>query len=272
MAQKNKQIEWIKRWWLKITWGIAMLIIVVLMVTRCTSDDAQTNISPSLNDSLQCVYDTTLQRADYEGFRVFFSEQWHIPACVAYELTVAESHGTHPRSDNWVSDTTVAGCPISSDYRDSGYDRGHMAPAGDFKWSTSAMQQSFTMTNACPQNHSLNEGAWQRLEEKVREWVQRDKALIVLTGPIVTASDTATINGKVRIPSAFYKIVLAHNAHPMRVASFVYPNANCQGTLRDYAVTVRDIEHRTGINFFKALPQPEQDRLETTTNLNYWLN
>lgn len=274
MSKTANMAKWLKRRWIFVAWGFVALAAVAVAAMQCGRSQRAMAVSPAMTDSLMSIYDSRLQRVDYEGFCVYYNKQWHLPACVAYELTKTESRGTMPRHDKWASDSSVDGCATNNDYVHSRYDRGHMAPAGDLKWSATAMQQSFTLTNACPQDHSLNEGAWQRLEEKVREWVQRDNALIVLAGPIVASSDTTTLNGKgkVRIPGAFYKIVLAHKTQPMRVAAFIYPNKACEGTLRDYAVTVRDIEQRTGIDFFTALPREEQDRLETIANLNSWLN
>lgn len=273
MGKDSKFTQWIKWWWLKMAWVAAMVVVVALLVWRCNRAPAVPRVSESLADSLQLIDQGRMQRVDYKGFRVYYNSSWHLPACVAYELTQAESQGTLPRSNKWMSDDTVAGCAASDDLKGSGYDRGHMAPAGDMKWDADAMQQSFMMTNVCPQDHALNEGDWNKLEEKVREWVQRDSALIVITGPILTAADKRMLGlTRVRVPGAFYKIVLAHRAHPMRVAAFIYPNEACDDRLLDHAVTVRDIERRTGIDFFKALPQDEQDRLETTVNLNYWLN
>ena len=263
--------SWFGRWGVKVAWLAAVVAVIAVAIVRC-NHSKPASVSSAMTDSLQCISVDGLQRLDYCGFRVYFNSQWHLPACVAYELTLTEAAGTHPRHNSWIADDSVTGCPGVDDYKNSGYDRGHMVPAGDLKWSEQAMTQSFTMTNACPQNHALNEGGWAKLEEKVREWVMRDSALVVLTGPIVGKADTATVGpSRVRVPGAFYKIVLAHHAHPMRVVAFIYPNRPCERRLADYNVTVRDIEQRTGINFFQCLPQEEQDRLETTRNLNPWL-
>lgn len=263
--------SWLGRWGVKVAWLAAVVAVIAVAAVRCNRSKPA-SVSAALTDSLQCISAAGMQRVDYCGFRVYFNPLWHLPACVAYELTLTEAAGTLPRHDSWACDDKVPGCPGADEYKGSGYDRGHMVPAGDLKWSEQAMMQSFTMTNACPQNHALNEGGWAKLEEKVREWVMRDSALVVLTGPIVGKADTATVGpSQVRVPGAFYKIVLAHREHPMRVAAFIYPNRPCERRLADYNVTVRDIEQRTGINFFQCLTQEEQDRLETTRNLNPWL-
>lgn len=76
-----------------------------------------------------------------------------------------EVAGTYPRDENFRGDDNVVGSAEQWDYSYSGYDRGHMAPAGDMKWSKKAMDESFFMTNMCPQAKTLNTGAWKRLEE-----------------------------------------------------------------------------------------------------------
>lgn len=265
----------IKVLWLVAFIGITMLIFTVLRL--CTQPVA---MSDSMTDSLQCIDAPHLQRVDYTGFRVYFNPEWHIPACVIYELTIDESHGRLPRSNEWVSDHKVNGCPEPEVYSGSGYDRGHMVPAGDLKWSEEAMAQSFTMTNVCPQNHSLNEGAWGDLEEKIREWVQHDSALIVIAGPIVLDTDTITLKPSRRkaqkgvrpiVPSAFYKIVLAHRAQPMRAIAFIYPNKPSYGKFESYTTTIEEIERLTQLNFFTCLKPDEAARLKSSRSPRLWL-
>ena len=85
---------------------------------------------------------------------------------MAWTLTARQAQGTAPRYDKFQADPKVRGAKAyPSDYTRSGYDRGHMAPAGDMKWSETAMQESFYMSNVCPQNRNLNRGDWKDLEE-----------------------------------------------------------------------------------------------------------
>lgn len=254
-----------------IIWAIVMLVIIIVSLFDNHDNNDATTLQPA--DSLLVINCDGLQQVNYCGFTVYYNKRWHLPACVAYEITDAETHGKLPRTDNWKSDDTVKGCAQVADYVHSGYDRGHMVPAGDLKWDKTAMEHSFYLTNACPQNHSLNEGAWNKLENKVREWARRDGSLIVMTGPIVTRGNTSTIGrSHVRVPSSFYKIILAHHETPMRVVAFILPNEDANKDLASHATTVRNIEHLTGINFFETLPTAEQDRLETSVHLHSWLH
>ena len=207
----------------------------------------------------------------YEAFDLHFNPERGIANCAAYELTVGELHGDVPRGD-FMPDAHVTGCALPTDYASSGLERGHLVPAGDLKWSEKAMRQSFLMTNICPMAKGLNEGGWAKLEEKMREWVRRDSALLVFAGPIVSDGDSTLARGKVTVPSRYFKVVMAPCVRPMRAIAFIYPNGHSGGRLQQYAVSVDEVERRTGLDFFPTMPAEEQQRLETPVNLDAWSN
>ena len=134
------------------------------------------------------------------------------------------------------------------------------------------MRQSFLLTNVCPMHKALNEGGWAKLEVKVREWTARDSALLVFTGPVVSEGDTTLASGRVTVPSAYYKVIMAPCVRPMRAIAFIYPNGHSGGRLQQYAVSVDEVERLTGLDFFPTLPQEEQRRLESVVNLDTWKN
>ena len=195
-----------------------------------------------------------------------------IANCTAYEFVINELNGTAERSNEFVQEAGVNGCPSPDDYSGSGMDRGHLVPAADLKWDEEAMRQSFLLTNVCPMHKALNEGGWAKLEEKVREWTARDSALLVFTGPVVSESDTTLSNGRVTVPSAYYKVIIAPCVRPVRAIAFIYPNGHSGGRLRQYAVSVDEVERRTGLDFFPFLTSEEQKSLESPVNLDAWLN
>ena len=111
----------------------------------------------------------TEQIISHLGFTVSYNQDWLIPNWVAYELTNTEVNGTYPRRGSFCPDPKVKGrTAVTYDYTNSGYDRGHMAPAADLKWSEQSMLESFYLSNICPQNRNLNSGIWLGLEEAVR--------------------------------------------------------------------------------------------------------
>lgn len=208
---------------------------------------------------------------DYEGFTVDFNPENKTPNYVAWILYGNETEGASTRSNKFWTDYEVEGCPETKDYTRSGYDRGHMCPAGEQKWSDEAMHHSFVMANICPQKHELNTGAWKTLEDKERLWAKRDSALVIVAGPVYDSSDTETIGAnKVRVPSAFFKVLLAPYAQPMRAIGFVYPNMKCEGNMQSYAASVDDIEKMTGLDFFAALPDEIENEVESTVQFKEW--
>ncbi len=150
------------------------------------------------------------QEKDYTGFRVSFNKANRTPNWVAWELLGSETEGEEVRtSRQFWQDGEIDGCASTRDYTRSGFDRGHMCPAADQKWSAEAMTDCFVMSNMCPQDHSLNSGAWNTLENKERAWAQRDSAIMIVAGPIFTEDDSARIGSGVRVPSAFFNVIVA---------------------------------------------------------------
>lgn len=207
----------------------------------------------------------------YEGYTSSFNADLRIPNYVVYELTRFETQGAEQRHDKFMCDTEVDGCPTTDDYKGSGYDRGHMAPAADMKWSKKAMQESFFLTNICPQNHSLNSGGWKRLEEKVRLWADRDSAVIVVSGPIVQGHINRLESG-VAVPTGFFKVLLAPFATPKRAIAFIYKNEGGQKVIERQAVSVDEVEALTGFDFFSSLPDEEENEIEKTCDYYEWNN
>lgn len=207
----------------------------------------------------------------YEGFTVSFNEENHTPNYVAWELTSHETSGESSRTNNFWSDPTVPGCADTRDYTRSGYDRGHLCPAADQKWSDQAMHDSFVMTNICPQANALNTGAWNTLENKERQWAARDSMIVIVAGPIYTEEDQERIgNIGVRVPSSFFKVMLAPYAKPMRAIGFVYPNMKSPGNMADYATTVDEVERITGLDFFHTLPDDVESEVESSATFRDW--
>ena len=268
------QHDW-QRWkeWLKFAlWGLTVALVCFLLY-RVIVKDHPTHLVPLSaegRDKLMTVgvpheMSDTLVR--YDAFDVHFNPERGIANCAVYEFTVNELDGTAERTGEFAQDPGVRGCPEPTDYAGSGMQRGHLVPAADLKWNTGAMCQSFLMTNVCPMHKELNEGGWAKLEEKVREWTVRDSALLVFTGPVPDGNDTTRLNGKVVVPGAYYKVIMAPCVRPTRALAFIYPNGHSGGPLRKYAVSVDEVERRTGLDFFPTLPADEQERLESGVNL-----
>ncbi len=207
---------------------------------------------------------------DYTGFTMAFNPANRTPDWVGWELLGTEVAGDEERSNDFWTDKEVEGCASYADYTKSGYDRGHMCPSADQKWSPEAMHDCFVMTNMVPQKHELNGVAWQTLENKERLWAQRDSALVIVAGPIYTDADTATIGSGVRVPSACFKVLLAPYVENPRAIGFVYPNMRAPGNMENYAMTVDEVEELTGLDFFSSLPDELENKIESSKSFKEW--
>ena len=277
----NKQVERLWQRWGDavrfLLWGLTVALVCFLLYRVIVNDNAPhlVPLSGGARDSLMTVgvpsgMSDTLVR--YDAFDVHFNAERGIANCAVYEFVANELNGAVERMGEFTQDSSVKGCPSPQDYAGSGLDRGHLVPAGDLKWSEKAMRQSFMLTNVAPMHKALNEGGWAKLEEKVREWTVRDSALLVFTGPVVSDGDTSLANGQVTVPSAYYKVIMAPCVRPVRAIAFIYPNGHSGGRLRQYAVSVDEVERRTGLDFFPYLPAEEQHRLESVVHLDAWIN
>lgn len=157
-----------------------------------------------------------------------------------------------------------------ADYWDSGYDRGHLAPSADFRWSKKALSESYYYSNMSPQHPELNRNTWNNLEIQIREWVVDHGELVVITGPILKDDLKKTQQGsyRVSIPEAYYKIVVDMNNDQPKAIAFLIPNKNVSSQLSQYAVTIDSIEAITGINFFASVSNAES--FESVSDLSLW--
>lgn len=211
------------------------------------------------------------QTKEYVGFTISFNKDNKTPNYVAWELLGSETSGENERSNKFWTDPDIEGCPEYYDYSRSGYDRGHMCPAADQKWSAQAMEDCFVMANICPQLHALNGGAWNTLENKERQWAKRDSALMIIAGPIYDKADTKRIGeAGVRVPGAFFKVLAAPYLDKPRGIAFVYPNMDSPGNMQDYAMSIDDLEKTLGYDFFPSLPDDVENTIESTFSFKEW--
>lgn len=149
-------------------------------------------------------------------------------------------------------------------------DRGHMCPAGDNKWDKTAQNQSFLLTNMCPQTHKLNAGGWKTLEEKCRKWAQKYGDIYIVAGPLFDAEGGESLaNGKLRIPDGFFKVVLCTSGEP-KALGFLYRNDKSDQPMKDCVCQVDEVEKITGFDFFYSLPDEVENRIEASADLKEW--
>ena len=209
----------------------------------------------------------------HSGYTVSYNKDLKIPNWVSYELTREETKGKEKRGNRFIADPLVTG-PIATnaDYTRSGYDKGHMAPAADMKWSPEAMKESFYFSNMCPQHPQLNRRGWKNLEEKIRNWAIADSAIIIICGPIIEKQPKTIGKNKVVVPQRFFKVVLSPFAKPIRAIGFLFNNEQAVEPLSLYVVTVDSIESLTNMDFFAPLPDEIENKIEANANYSLWPN
>lgn len=263
-------------------WIIPLAVLVVLAIAA-VSQNMPACSGPAVSSAenfadAQCLQSVVtpdelneVMLRDYEGFTVSFNTAHHQPNYVAWELTAEEASGQLPREGKFRKDDNVLGSATSDDYRNSGYDRGHMAPAGDLKWSRKAMEDSHYMTNISPQTHALNGGRWSTLEKKCRTWAARDSSLIIICGPVLSDELSRTIGETgVSVPERFFKVILAPYTNPPAAIGFIMPNSESIAGLEQLATSVDRVEQITGFDFFECLPDSIEDAVEAQCNFRYW--
>lgn len=188
---------------------------------------------------------------------------------VAYLLTREETKSIYSRGNNFCADPLLNGTDFSIDYYKSGYDRGHLAPAGDMGFSEIAMNESFYYTNMSPQLPRFNRGVWKSLETQVRNWAIEYDSLYVVTGPIFSDSMKVIGPHQVAVPNAYYKVLLQKRNGEWFGIGFILPNTNSKVDFNDYATSIDKVEEKTGLDFFWGINDEIEKDIENKIVLDY---
>ena len=207
----------------------------------------------------------------HPGYSLAYDESSEQAAWVAYCLTAGETVARVERSNDFRSDPSVrSGSAAHSDYKGSGYDRGHLAPAADLAWSSASMSASFFYSNMSPQLPGFNRGIWKKLEELMRSWARVYDSVYVVTGPLYLEQGGSIGPNAVRIPSHYFKAVLTAGANKRKAIAFVLPNASSKAPLSSFALPVDRLENYLGRDLFAFLPDGEEQALESTLCIPCW--
>lgn len=249
--------------------GIAIILASVIFVSACTEISSAKGNTTEYKIEVSGGNDNAIV-VEHCGYRTAFNKGYKIPNWVAYEVTKTElENEVCSRTDNFIPDPKISRVSVNTkDYSKSGYDRGHMAPAADMKWSVVAMEESFYLSNVCPQAPELNRGRWLKLENTVRTITFHNDVVYVVCGPIV-AKDHMTIGtNKVAVPDAFFKVIYWVDNGEWVAIGFIMENRKCNGNLKTYATSVDNVEKITGMDFFSNLPNEIEDYIESDANMN----
>lgn len=256
---------------------VVVLVIAFAVYVFIPEHDNADLVSPALDGDIRYAIPSSPykeQRVDHKAYSLGYNEDTEQPNWVAYVLT--KDHLMAPesgRTEDFREDFSVlTGSASLDDYRSSGYDRGHLAPAADFKWNTDAMSETFYMSNMSPQEKEFNRGKWADLESAVRLNAYYDETLYVTTGPIFYKDKPVKRIGKnkVAVPHAYYKALMVANEGDEKAIGFVLPNENLTSPLVSYTMSIDELENITGLDFFPELSDDIENRIEANFNVGDW--
>ena len=208
---------------------------------------------------------------NHVGYSLLYNEIHEQANWVAYELTKDETNKIFDRTNKFLVDQSVkSGSATDKDYENSGYDRGHLAPASDMGWSEITMEESFYYSNMSPQDPSFNRGIWKKLEESIRAWAIENNSLYIATGPILSNNLQTIGPNKVSVPNYYYKVILDYSEPGIKGIGFILPNIGSKEELQNYAVSIDSVESLTGIDFFPLLDDDQETLIEKSLCVNCW--
>ncbi|TVZ53116.1 DNA/RNA non-specific endonuclease [Dokdonia sp. Hel_I_53] len=214
---------------------------------------------------------TTDQVIHHHYYSLSYSEPDEQAEWVAYELKKNQVVNADFKRPYFEVDPKV---PSKSahwrNYKNSGYDRGHLCPAADREFSKEAFEETFLTSNITPQRHVFNAGVWNRLEQKVRYWAKRYDGVFVITGGVLKDKVGAIGTENVTVAESFYKIVYDQSGGNKKMIAFLMNHAASEKRLQSFVTSVDQIETLTGIDFFPNLDDETENKLEAAIDLTHW--
>lgn len=214
---------------------------------------------------------TTNQIVLHDNYTLSYNEKYEQAEWVAYELNENQLRSNNFDRPFFIPDPKVKTASADwKNYKKSGYDKGHLCPAGDRKFSRPAFEETFYTSNISPQKHNFNDGVWNRLEQKVRYWAKKYHKVEVFTGGILQPNLKTIGKEKVAVPEYFYKILGCENEGEYKMIAFLVPHQDSDKPLYEFVVSVDEIEKLTQIDFFPQLDDTAENKLEKSSDYKNW--
>lgn len=158
------------------------------------------------------------------------------------------------------------------DYASSGYDRGHMCPGGDCNWDDEGRDETFLLSNMCPQNPNLNRGDWKEIEMACRKWAEQYDKIYIVCGPIFLKSQQHERIGpnQIPVPEAFFKVVLCADPSNSKGIGFICRNTDGNRKKDFYVNSIRQVERVMGYKFFPNLNDSIKSLVHDMDDINIW--
>lgn len=262
-----------KNFWSVFSYGIIMAFLLgSFSPFDLSKDNSQNKSQNRQNQPFDFLpTSTTNQIVKHDYYTLSYNEKYEQAEWVAYELKKSYIGNNHFKRPYFIEDPRVkTGSADYRNYKKSGYDKGHLCPAGDMEFALNAYNDTFFTSNISPQLHDFNAGVWNRLEQKVRYWATKYDGIYVITGGILQPSLKTIGQEKVSVPNYFYKILLDNSDGRYRMIAFLVPGKKSDKPLHNFVVSVDSLEKMTGINFFPKLDDKIENRLEKTCDYKAW--
>ncbi|MDP2686733.1 MAG: DNA/RNA non-specific endonuclease [Aequorivita sp.] len=260
------------------------VVIIIVTVVLYYADDLFPKDTSSVENSSETVRRNSVEFNDsflpasttgvivkHNFFTLSYSEKDEQAEWVAYELKRKDLSKNEYKRPYFIEDKSVK--TQSADwrnYKNSGYDRGHLCPAGDRTITFEAYNETFLTSNISPQDRGFNSGIWNRLEQKVRFWAEKYDGVYVVTGGVLKGNMKTIGEENVSVPNEFYKIVVDVTDGNYKAITFIIPNKPSSESFYEYAVSIDEIEAKTGIDFFPNLPDSIENEMEKKNDLKAW--
>lgn len=260
-------------------WGVFVfgLILTLLLesISAPVSEKTTTNSNKN-NQNRQISFDylptsTTNQIIKHDFYTLSYNEKYEQAEWVAYELKKEFLKNNNFKRPYFIEDSKVK--TKSADwrnYKNSGFDKGHLCPAGDMEFSLNAYNDTFYTSNISPQKHDFNGGIWNRLEQKVRYWATKYDDIYVITGGVLQGAHQTIGKEKVLVPEYFYKIILRPNNGNYKAIAFLVAHKKSDRPLYEYVVSIDSLEKMTGIDFFPKLEDTIENKIEKSSDYKAW--
>lgn len=210
------------------------------------------------------------QQVQHTLFTVSYNEGYELPSWAAWQLTPAQAKASGTFKEKFTEDPKVSsGTASARDYKDAGFIIGQLVPPEDMFTSPQAVDETFLMSNTAPFKPSFNKYIWEMIEKLTREWAKEGNTLYIVAGPVLTDAPFGTFgNNKISIPVRYYKAILDVNGE--RAIGFIFRSNVANGAPKSFAITVDELEKITGLDFFPALADDLESKLESSNDFLKW--
>lgn len=261
---------------------IKLVLISLILLFSCVSKTVNEKhgineikkdklILKSNSPSILYPTSTTGQIINHKYYSLSYSEEDEQSEWVAYKIISNKLQNITRTNDFREDPSIVTGSAELYDYKGSGYDRGHLAPAKIMSYNKTSMSESFYMSNVSPQVPGFNRGIWKKLEGKVRYWAEMNDSLYVVTGPILSRPIDIIGDNDVTVPRSFYKALLGFKNGKVKGIAFIMPNQKSTKSIYSFAVSIDEVEEITGIDFYYNLDSKIQNEVEANANIKLWV-